>query len=363
MNGNLRRWSRGGAAALVLLALGYVGWRVAVALAAVLIPMAVAVLLAALLWPAVAWLRRHHVPRALAAALVLVTSLAPLGALLAFTVDALISGAGGLGAALRDALGKGRDWLVHGPLSLSEPQIDAALNDLVNLVAGQSERILGGATATAAAVGTALAGVVLSLFALYFFLYDGDRLWRGVLRASPVHLRDRVDGIGRRVFHALSGFTRATLAVAVVDAVAIGIGLAVIGVPMVVPLTSLVFLSAFVPYVGAFVAGGAAVLVALVTGGPVTALLVLALTVAVQELEGEVLQPFLLGRVVRLHPLTVVLAVATGVVLAGVVGALFAVPVVLVVREIWHREGESREPEDTAERSAAPAHDAGRAVA
>ncbi|MDX8034910.1 AI-2E family transporter [Lentzea sp. BCCO 10_0856] len=184
-------------------------------------------------------------------------------------------------------------------------------------VACRDSQILGGATATAAAVGTALAGALLSLFALYFFLYDGDWLWRNAVRIVPMGMRKRVDGTGRRVFHALSGFTRATLAVALVDAVAIGTGLAIIGVPMAIPLTSLVFLGAFVPYAGAFVAGCAAVLVALVTGGPVPALLVLALTVAVQELEGDVLQPFLLGKVVRLHPLTVVVAVATGVVLAG----------------------------------------------
>lgn len=362
MTDRVRRWSRGGIAALVLLALAYAGWRAAVALAAVLIPLAVAVLLAALLWPVVSWLHHHRVPRALAAGLVLLTSLALLGGLLGFTVDALVSGAGGIGAALGDAVVATRDWLVHGPLSLSELQIDAAVADLLNLVTGQTERILGGATATAAAVGTALAGTVLSLFALYFFLYDGDRLWCKAVRVVPIALRERVDGTGRRVFHALSGFTRATLAVAVVDAAAIGTGLAIIGVPMAIPLTSLVFLGAFVPYAGAFVAGCAAVLVALVTGGPVSALLVLALTVAVQELEGDVLQPFLLGKVVRLHPLTVVVAVAVGVVLAGVVGALFAVPVVLTAREIWHREDGDHGGERKAEAGAALADDTRSAV-
>jgi predicted PurR-regulated permease PerM len=360
---DVRRWSQGGIAVLVLLALAYVGWRAAVALAAVLIPLAVAVLLAALLWPLVDWLHRRRVPRALAAALVLLTALALLGGLLAFTIDALVSGASGIGAALRDAVVRARDWLVSGPLSLSEPQIDAAVDDLLNLVAGQTQRILSGATATAAAVGTALAGTVLSLFALYFFLYDGERLWRGAVRLVPQGFRDRADGTGRRVFRALSGFTRATLVVAVVDAVAIGIGLAIIGVPMAIPLTSLVFLGAFVPYAGAFIADCAAVLVALVTGGPVPALLVLALTVAVQELEGDVLQPFLLGKVVRLHPLTVLVAVATGVVLAGVVGALFAVPVVLTAREIWHREGGGHGGERQAEAGAAGADDTRSAVA
>jgi predicted PurR-regulated permease PerM len=141
-----------------------------------------------------------------------------------------------------------------------------------------------------------------------------------------------VDQSGRSAFRALGGFTWATVAVAMIDAIVIGVGLAIIGLPMVVPLVSLVFLGAFVPYVGAFVSGFVAVVVALVSGGPVIALLVLALNLAVQLLEGDVLQPFLLGKMVRLHPLIVILAIAIGVVLAGIVGALFAVPVVLVLR-------------------------------
>lgn len=247
-----------------------------------------------------------------------------------------LSGAAGLGAALGRAVRTIRDWLVHGPLQLSEPQIDAAVGKLTDLVTGQIERVVSGATATAAAVGTLLAGVVLTLFTLYFLLYDGPRIWHAALHLVPSSRRDRVDVAGRKGFHALSRFTLATVVVAIVDTVAIGIGLALIGVPFLIPLLSLVFLGAFVPYIGAFVAGSVAVLVTVVSGGPVPALLVLALSVGVQALEGDVLQPFLLGKVVRLHPLAVVLAIAVGVVLAGVAGALFAVPVVLVARAAVH---------------------------
>ncbi|MBC6445886.1 AI-2E family transporter [Actinokineospora xionganensis] len=329
---------------LIFLAIGYVALRVVLALAAVLIPLAIAVLLAALLAPVAQWLVRRGCARWLAAALVLLGSLTVLGGLFTLTVNALITGAGDLGGTLRDGVMSIRDWLVTGPLGLSERQMDAAVDDLVGLVGGQAERIVSGASTTAAAIGAALAGLVLTLFALFFFLYDGERIWAWVLTVTPDRVRARVDDTGRLALSSLGGFTRATLVVATVDAVAIGVGLLIIGVPMVVPLASLVFLAAFVPYVGAFFAGFVAVLVALVSGGPVMALATLLLSVAVQELEGEVLQPFLLSRAVRLHPLAVVFAVAAGVVLAGIVGALLAVPVVLVVRAALDPRG-AAEPE------------------
>ncbi|WP_436498241.1 AI-2E family transporter [Actinokineospora sp. HUAS TT18] len=321
-----------GAAVLIFLAIGYVAIQVVLALAAVLIPLAIAVLLASLLAPAVRWLVRRGCARWLAAALVLIGSLGVLGGLFTLTVNALITGAGDLGGALRDSVVSIRDWLVNGPLDLSERQVDAAVDNLISVIGGQAERIVSGASTTAAVIGAALAGLVLTLFALFFFLYEGERIWAWLLTVVPGRMRTRVDDAGRLALGSLGGYTRATVVVATVDAVAIGIGLLVIGVPMVVPLASLVFLAAFVPYVGAFFAGFVAVLVALVSGGPVTALMTLLLSVAVQELEGEVLQPFLLGRAVRLHPLAVVFAIAVGVVLAGIVGALLAVPVVLVIR-------------------------------
>jgi predicted PurR-regulated permease PerM len=323
-----------GAGILTGAALAYLLWRVVTELAAVIIPIAVAVLLAALLEPLTRRLISVGSPRWLAAALVLVGSLALLGGLLTLTINALITGSGDLGAALSDGVARIEHWLVNGPLKLSEREVDAAANNLAGLVAGQGERILSSVTATAAAVGVFLAGLVLSLFALYFFLYDGPRIWRQVLRVVPERVRERADQAGRRAFHALGGFTRATVIVALVDAVLIGIGLAIIGVPMVIPLASLVFLGGFVPFFGAFVAGLVAVIVALVSGGLVDALLVLGLNLLVQELEGDVLQPFLLGRAVRLHPLVVMFSIAVGVILAGIVGALFAVPLVLVVRSV-----------------------------
>jgi putative heme transporter len=163
-------------------------------------------------------------------------------------------------------------------------------------------------------------------------------------------VRTRVDVAGRRGIAALVSYVRATAVVAVVDAVAIGIGLAVLGVPLAVPLAALVFLGAFVPIIGAVVAGSVAVLIALVANGPVPALIVLGIIVAIMQLEGHVLQPLLLGRAVKLHPLAVVLAIAAGLVVAGIAGALFAVPLLAVlnsgIRSLRSSADEHISPDD-----------------
>jgi predicted PurR-regulated permease PerM len=169
------------------------------------------------------------------------------------------------------------------------------------------------------------------VFILIFFLYDGPGIWRFVTRGVPARVRDRVDVAGRRGFAALVSYVRATAAVALVDAVGIGIGLAIVGVPLVIPLAALVFLAAFIPIIGAVVAGTVAVLVALVANGFISALIVLAVVIGVMQLESHVLQPWLLGRAVRLHPLAVILAIAGGLIAAGIAGALLSVPLLAVL--------------------------------
>ncbi len=168
------------------------------------------------------------------------------------------------------------------------------------------------------------------------------------MRGVPSRVRERVDVAGRRGFGALVSYVRATAAVALVDAVGIGVGLAIVGVPLVIPLSALVFLSAFVPIIGAVLAGTVAVLITLVANGFIQALIVLAIVIAVMQLESHVLQPWLLGRAVRLHPLAVVLAIAAGLVAAGIAGALLAVPLLAVlnagVKSLVHDE--NVEPED-----------------
>lgn len=306
------------------------GWLV-IKLSLVVIPVAVALLLCALLVPAVEALCQRGVPRALSAAVVLIGGIAVVGGVLTFVVRAFIAGLPDLQKQVGDSITTIKNWLVTGPLKLSEAELDNALDGLTRAVTENRQEITSGALSTVTGVGHFVTGALLVLFTLIFFMYDGRQIWNFVLRAVPRPQRERVDVAGHRSFASLVAYVRASVLVAVVDALGIGIGLWALSVPLVVPLAALVFLGAFVPIVGAVIAGAVAVLVALVTKGLVTALLVLAVVIAVQQLEGHVLQPLLMGRAVALHPLAVVLAVAGGVVVAGIVGALLAVPLVAVV--------------------------------
>ncbi|GHH42536.1 AI-2E family transporter [Lentzea cavernae] len=300
-------------------------------LASLVVPLAIALLLAALLAPAVGFLMSKRFPRGLATVVVLVGGLAVFGGLLTFVVTTFVNGVPDLAAQLVRSVDKVSSWLLSGPLHLSETQLREFADRFVKTLQDNQSGITSSAITTAATVGTTLVEMLLVLFALAFFLYDGPRIWQFLLRAVPTGPRRRVDVAGRRSLAALVSYVRATGAVAVVDALGIGIGLAVLGVPLAVPLAALVFIGAFVPIFGAVVAGGVAVLVALVANGPVTAVIVLAIVIAVNQLESHVLQPFLLGRAVKLHPLAVVLAIAGGLLVAGIAGALLAVPLLAVL--------------------------------
>lgn len=321
-----------------------IGWRVLVVagalyvvgvvvgyLAALVVPVAIALLLAALLAPAVDPLVRRRVPRPLAIVVVVIGALAGLGGILTFVIVTFISGLPALQTRLADSINTVTGWLSAGPLHLSVQQLQGLRENLLSALNANQANLTASALTTAATIGQTLAQMVLVLFTLVFLLYDGAGIWRFLLGAAPVRLRARVDVAGRRALAALVSYVRATAAVAVADAAGIGIGLAVLGVPLAVPLTALIFLGAFVPIIGAVVTGGVAVLVALVTKGLVPALIVLAITVGVMQLESHVLQPLLLGRAVKLHPLAVVLVISAGLLTAGIAGALLAVPLLAVV--------------------------------
>lgn len=315
---------------VVVAALAVIGV-VAVQLSRVVVPVAIALLLAALLVPAVGWLVRHRVPRALATALVMVGGVAGLGGVLTFVIVTFVRGIPQLGDQLSASVDAVVGWLSTGPLRLSDEQLRSVQDELIETLTANQSAITVGAITTAATIGELLTELLLVVFTLAFFLHDGGSIWRFLLGAVPEGTRDRVDVAGRRGLAALVSYIRATAVVAVVDAVAIGLALALLSVPLAVPLAALVFLGAFVPIVGAVVAGGAAVLVALVAQGPITALVVLAVIIGVMQLEGHVLQPLLLGRAVKLHPLAVILAIAAGLVTAGIAGALLAVPLLAVL--------------------------------
>ncbi|SMD09267.1 AI-2E family transporter [Lentzea albidocapillata] len=300
-------------------------------LASIVIPVAIALLLAALLSPGVSKLVEWRVPRGVAVTVMMIIGVGVLGGVLTFVISEFSRGLPELQTQVAASLDTIQKWLKDGPAHLSDQQLQNYLNEIVKTIKENQAEITSGALTTAATLGELLTGLLLALFTLIFFLHDGDGIWRFVTRAVPRDVRQRVDVAGRRGFGSLVSYVRATAVVAIVDAVGVGVGLAIIGVPLVVPLSALVFLGAFVPIIGAVFTGAVAVLVALVTNGPIAALIVLAVLIGVMQLESHVLQPLLLGRAVKLHPLAVVLAIACGLVTGGIAGALLAVPLLAVL--------------------------------
>jgi predicted PurR-regulated permease PerM len=308
----------------------YLLLRLVSALRLMVIPVVVALLLAALLEPAAAGLRKRGVPRSLAATLVLVGGIVVVFGGLAAIVQTFIAQFDSLSEQVTGGINEVRDWLASGPLHISKEQIDSAIDGMGAQVSANRGALTSGALTTATTLGEVLAGFFVVLFTLFFFLRDGGQIWEFLCRLLPRPARLPAVRAGHYSWFTLVSYVRATVLVAFVDAVGIGIGLAVLRIPLALPLAALVFLGAFIPVVGATLSGAVAVLVALVTKDPLHALLVLAIVIAVQQLEGHVLQPLIMGRAVSLHPLAVILAITTGVVAAGIVGGLVAVPLLAV---------------------------------
>lgn len=310
-------------------------------LAVVVIPVAIALLLAALLAPAVGQLVRWKVPRGVATTVVVIGGLAVVVGVLYGVISAFANGVPELGKQVEQSVKTIQTFLtetLHLQLQLSN------LSDgIIGFIKDNQAAITSSALTTAATLGELLTGMLLILFTLIFFLHDGAGIWSFLIKIIPADVRPRVDVAGRRGFSSLVKYVRATAAVAVVDAVGIGIGLAIVGVPLAVPLAALVFLGAFIPIIGAVIAGTVAVLVALVAKNFASALIVLAIVIAVMQLESHILQPLLLGRAVKLHPLAVVLVIATGFTFGGIAGALMSVPILAVlnsgIRSLLHDQG------------------------
>jgi predicted PurR-regulated permease PerM len=294
----------------------------------IVVPVALATMLAALLLPVVDILDRRGAPRGAAVALVLLGGIAVVGGILTFVVSQFIEGAPALVQQVSTSMKGVGDWLTRGPLHLDQAQIEQFRKSAVEALQNNQEKLTSGALSTAGTVTEIVTGALLVLFTLIFVLQGGRNIYGYVTKIFPVNVRERVRDAGRAGFRSLIGYVRATFLVALVDATGIGTGLAIMGIPLALPLASLVFLGAFIPLVGAVIAGFLAVVVALIAKGWVFALITLGLIIAVQQLEGHVLQPLVMGRAVSVHPLAVVLAIAGGGVLAGIVGALLAVPTV-----------------------------------
>jgi putative heme transporter len=294
----------------------------------IVVPVLLALMISALLVQAVDWLDQRGVPRGAAVALVLFGGFAVFGGILAFVIIQFVYGLPDLTEQVSRSIDSTRRWLIEGPMHLRGEQISNAGNAAIQALHNNQSKLTSGALATAATVTELVAAAVLALFTLIFFLYGGRNIWQYVTKIFPVGVRDRVREAGHAGYGSLIGYVRATFLVALTDAAGVGTGLAIMGIPLALPLASLVFLGAFIPLVGAVVAGFLAVVVALLAKGVVYALITLGLLVAVNQIEAHLLQPLVMGRAVSIHPLAVVLAISIGGVIGGIVGALLAVPTV-----------------------------------
>lgn len=290
----------------------------------VVVPLLLATLVAAAAIPAVDWLTRHRVPRTLSVWLTLLIGFVVVGGTSWWIGSAVRRQWDDLTTSAADGLVELRDYLVRGPLPFDEDDLVGVQDWVFDFAAGPE--IQQGAITGATLVVEAIAGFVLGLVLLFFLLRDGRTIWGFLRDQLPGRYRDRSDLAARRSAEVLGRYVRGTAVIALVDAVVIGVALAIIGVPLALPLAVAVFFGAFVPLVGATVAGALAALVALVSNGFVTALIVVAVVVAVNQLEGDILAPVVLAQAVSLHPLAILLALSAGTIVAGIVGALLAVP-------------------------------------
>ncbi|WP_188586121.1 AI-2E family transporter [Gordonia jinhuaensis] len=313
---------------LLLVAAVYVFFKILREYSEVTVPVALAILVAAFLVPFVDWMDRHGLPRSVAVIVALVVSAGVVAGVLTFVVEQFIDGLPGLTSEVTSTINSIRDWLVNGPLHFREAQIGNISEDFTDFLNKNQDKVTNGAIATATRVTEIATGALMTVFLVIFFTYGGGKIWDFCTNLVPRGSRERVRNAGRAGFGSLVGYVRATIIVALVDAVGIGTGLAILGVPLALPLASLVFIGAFIPIVGALVTGTLAVLVALITKGFLAAVIATAVVIGVMQLESHVLQPFVMGRSVRVHPVAVILAIAAGVVTAGIVGGLLAVPLV-----------------------------------
>lgn len=235
---------------------------------------------------------------------------------------------------LREGINELKSWALDSPFHVTEKQINDIAKNLSETIGTNTEEITSAGLQGVTVLVEVLTGMLLAMFSTLFLLYDGAKIWDWVLGLVPAAARPGLSGAGPRAWRTLTAYVRGTVLVALIDAVFIGLGLYFLDVTMAVPLAVFIFLFAFIPLVGAVVSGALAVVVALVTQGPFIALMVLLVVLAVQQIEGHVLQPFILGRAVRVHPLAVVLSVAAGGMIAGIGGAVVAVPLVAVTNTV-----------------------------
>jgi predicted PurR-regulated permease PerM len=348
MQAALRRLAIVSAQLLLLVAavivLGYVLGRLWV----ILLPIVLGLLIATVLWPPTRFLRNHRWPAALAAITVLLVFLALFAGIVAAIAPSVAGQAGELADAATAALDDVRTWLQGPPFDLGEDQIGDAVDSAITSVQSNAQNIAGYGLTAASAIGNGIINLVLALVLCFFFLKDGPRWVPWLSAQTGPRAAPHVTALSQKTWSTLSEFIRQQALVGFVDALFIGIGLWIFDVPLVLPLAVLTFFGAFIPIIGAFVAGGFAVLIALVDEGFGVALIILGIVVLVQQIEGNVLQPIIQGRGFNLHPAVVILAVTAGASLAGIIGAFLGVPVAALIAVVYRYvrdELDGRKPE------------------
>ena len=338
---------------LVLIAVAVIGglWLLG-ELRVVVVPVLASLLVATLLVPPADFLCRHGWPSAFATGVVMVAAAAILGGIAALIAPAFVDQFDQLETSVDEAVEEVVRWLVQGPFDLERDQIDEAVQNGLDSLRSNAGGIGRGVLSGASLLAEVIAGLLLMIVLVFFFVHDGRRMWEFGLSLVPRQRRELVDGAGQEVWTATAGYMRGVALIAVVDAVLIGIALALIGVPLVVPLMVLVFFGAFIPLVGAVASGAIAALVALISNGVVDAALVVGAIVAIQQIEGDLLYPNVVGRMIRLHPVAILLVLTAGTVVAGIIGALLAIPVAAAAWTAFRYVREQLDEEEaTAERS------------
>lgn len=295
------------------------------------IPLLIATLLSALLVPLKNWLVHHRWPKWLAIAVAELGTLIIVAALITLVVSQVRAGFGDLRDQTVSSVHELRDWLTGPPFNVSDSELSGYLDQAMSFIKTDSSALVSGAVSVGSTVTELFAGVLLTLFSTLFILIDGRGIWAWIVRVFPRRARPALDGAGKAGWHTLQNFIKVQILVASIDAIGIGAGAAILQLPLAIPIAVLVFLGSFIPVIGAVATGALAVFIALVYNGWVVALIMLGIVLLVQQIEGHVLQPLVMGSAVKVHPLAVVLAVAGGSVVAGIPGALFAVPIVAVL--------------------------------
>lgn len=308
---------------VVLVAVG----NVLALLSPVVLPLVIALLIAAPLERLVSWMHRSKIPRGLGAAIAVLLLVTVVLSLAVAIGTSVISGFDSLRQSAAEGFNTLVTWLVDGPLHVSSEQINGTVDQIMNTARDNAWGLASGAWSVTGTLGALAAGVVLALLSLYFFLRDGAQMWGFFVSLAPKRGRVSMDRAGQAGWTTLRRYTQTSVFVAFIDAVGIGAGAWILGVPLALPIAIAVFMLSFIPLFGAGISGAVAVLVALVDGGWVTAVLMLLVVLLVQQAEGNILYPWLFGKAASVHPMAILLAVSAGTLLAGLAGALIAVPI------------------------------------